>query len=231
MIMYTAQQFIDGLFILIDKPKGWTSFDVIAKIRGPLQRFTGDRKLKIGHTGTLDPMATGLLLIATGKFTKKINELQDLDKEYTGSIRLGGITPSFDAETPVTQTFPYDQITIEQIKTEAQQFSGTIAQMPPIYSSIKIDGERAYKKAREGEEVIMKLRQVTIYNFELLSIEIPEIKFKVHCSKGTYIRSIAHDLGQELGCGGYLTELTRTKVGSYELEQATSIEAFLATLI
>ena len=228
--MYAPQQFIDGVYLLINKPKGWTSFDVIAKIRGPLQRFTSNRKLKIGHTGTLDPMATGLLVIATGKFTKTINELQELDKEYSGTIMLGSITPSYDAETPVSKTFDISGITEEAIRAAVINLTGEIQQVPPVYSSIKVDGMRSYKKAREGEEVILKARTLTIYKFEIIEIKIPEIKFRIASSKGTYIRSIAHDLGQALGCGGYLTELTRWKVGQFDLAYATTIEEFLQTI-
>lgn len=228
--MYSPQQFIDGVYLLMDKPKGWTSFDVIAKIRGPLQRFTSNKKLKIGHTGTLDPMATGLLVIATGKFTKTINALQELDKTYNGTITLGGITPSYDAETPVSKTFDTSGITEKIIREAAKKFIGEISQVPPAYSSIKVDGLRSYKKAREGEEVILKPRTLSIYEFEILSIQIPEIAFRISASKGTYIRSIAHDLGQALGCGGYLSELRRTKVGQFDIEQAQTIETFLQSL-
>lgn len=228
--MYSPQQFIDGVYLLINKPKGWTSFDVIAKIRGPLQRFTSSRKLKIGHTGTLDPMATGLLVIATGKFTKTMNALQELDKEYTGTIMLGGITPSYDAETPVSKTFDISNISEDAIRKATSALTGEIQQIPPAYSSIKVDGLRSYKKAREGEEVILKARTLTIYEFEILEMQIPEIKFRIASSKGTYIRSIAHDLGQALGCGGHLTELTRTRVGQFDLKYANTIEEFLQSI-
>jgi len=227
MMMYTAEQFIEGQLVLINKPKTWTSFDVIAKLRGPLRKFCNDKNLKLGHAGTLDPMATGLLVIATGRFTKKISTLQDLDKTYTGTIRLGGVTPSYDADTPVTIVADPVSITAEDILSASKQFIGVIEQIPPQYSSIKTDGERAYKKAREGETVIMKSRQVRIDTFDITSINIPDISFSIACSKGTYIRSIAHDIGQILGCGGYLVELTRTRIGDYSLDDALTIEAFL----
>jgi tRNA pseudouridine55 synthase len=228
--MYTAKQFIEGTYLLIDKPMQWTSFDVIGKIRGPLQRFCNQKKLKVGHAGTLDPLATGLLIIVTGSFTKKAEELQTLDKEYTGTITLGGITPSYDAETEITQTFSLENITEEKIIAAKEKFTGTIEQVPPIYSSVKVDGRRAYSYARAGEELVIKSRNITIYSFEITGIELPQVHFKVRCSKGTYIRSLAHDLGKELGCGGYLSSLRRTRVGHFKIEDAISIEQFMESI-
>ncbi len=225
--MYTAGQFIEGTFLLIDKPIHWTSFDVIGKIRGPLQRYCNTKKLKVGHAGTLDPLATGLLIVVTGKFTKKAEELQTLDKEYTGTITLGGVTPSYDAETEITETFSLENITEEKILAAKEKFTGILEQIPPIYSSVKVEGRRAYSYARAGESLVIKARTVTIYNFEITEITLPHIHFKVSCSKGTYIRSLAHDLGKYLGCGGYLSALRRTRVGHFNIDNAISIESFL----
>jgi tRNA pseudouridine55 synthase len=229
-MVFSPQQFIEGTYLLIDKFKGWTSFDVIAKIRNPIQKVCTNRKLKIGHAGTLDPMATGLLLIATGPFTKKMSELQNLDKEYTGTIKLGANTASYDAETPIIHRFDISLVTDEKIVSAAKIFSGEMAQIPPSYSSISVAGVRAYKKAREGEIFQLQPRTVHVYEFELTQINIPEINFRIRCSKGTYIRSIAHDLGKKLGCGGYLTELRRTKIGEYKIENAYTIDNFLKTI-
>ena len=185
---------------------------------------------QVGHAGTLDPLATGLLIIVTGSFTKKAEELQTLDKEYTGTITLGGITPSYDAETEITETFSLENITEEKIIAAKEKFTGTIEQVPPIYSSVKVDGRRAYSYARAGEELIIKSRNITIYSFEITSIELPLVHFKVSCSKGTYIRSLAHDLGKELGCGGYLSSLRRTRVGHFKIEDAISIDQFMESI-
>ena len=228
--MYTAKQFIEGTYLLIDKPMQWTSFDVIGKIRGPLQKYCNQKKLKVGHAGTLDPLATGLLIIVTGNFTKKAEELQTLDKEYTGTITLGGITPSYDAETEITETFSLENITEEKILAAKEKFTGTIEQVPPIYSSVKVDGRRAYSYARAGETLVIKSRNITIYSFEITGIELPHVHFKVSCSKGTYIRSLAHDLGKELGCGGYLSSLRRTRVGHFNIEDAVSIDQFMESI-
>jgi len=228
--MYTAKQFMEGTYLLIDKPIQWTSFDVIGKIRGPIQKFCNLKKLKVGHAGTLDPLATGLLIIVTGSFTKKAEELQTLDKEYTGTITLGGITPSYDAETEITETFSLENITEEKIIAAKQKFTGVIEQVPPIYSSVKVDGRRAYSYARAGETLVIKSRNITIYSFEITEITLPLVHFKVSCSKGTYIRSLAHDLGKELGCGGYLSSLRRTRVGHFNIENAITIESFLESI-
>ncbi len=228
-----ASDFRAGELILVDKPMGWTSFDVVNKLRYRLKYITGVKRFKVGHAGTLDPLATGLLLICTGKFTKRIHELQGLSKEYTGTIQLGATTPSYDKETEVDQTFPTDHITMELIQKTKEQFIGAIQQMPPIYSAIKIDGERAYKNARAGKEIEMKARPVTIHDFELLNFQENAVDFRVTVSKGTYIRSLAYDFGKAVGSGGYLAKLVRTKVAHYNLEAAWNLEElmkFLKTL-
>lgn len=228
--MYTVEEFQTGKILLIDKPLTWTSHDVVARLRGPLKRFCSDKKFKIGHAGTLDPLATGLLIVLTGKATKLTESLQGLDKEYTGTITLGAITPSYDAETAVTESFPTNYITAEAIHEMAKKFEGPQEQIPPIYSSVKVDGMRAYNYARNGEELIIKSRNITLFKFEITAINMPEVNFKVHCSKGTYIRSLAHDFGKALGCGGYLTALCRTSVGHYNLKDATTIDAVLSAI-
>jgi len=228
--MFTAEAFQEGQILLINKPLQWTSHDVVARLRGPLKHYCANKKFKIGHAGTLDPLATGLLLVLTGKATKLAEKLQGLEKEYTGTITLGATTPSFDAETAVTETLPTAHISAADIQAMAKQFEGNQDQNPPIYSAVKVDGIRAYDYARGGNELIMKSRNITLFSFEITSIRMPEVDFKVHCSKGTYIRSLAHDFGKALGCGGYLTALCRTAVGSYRIEDATTIDAVLSGL-
>jgi len=219
-----------GTTLLVDKPQNWTSFDVVNKIRYKIKHRLGVKKIKVGHAGTLDPMATGLLIICTGKFTKKLAEFQGLPKEYTGEITLGATTPSFDAETEIDATFPTDHITNEAIETARQSFLGDLAQLPPMFSAIKVDGQPLYKKARKGIKVEVKPRPVTIYEFEITSIDLPKIRFRVKCSKGTYIRSLAYDFGKALNSGAYLTELTRTEIGAYKLENAWNLEEFIAMM-
>lgn len=216
----------EGSMLLVDKPSSWTSFDVVNKIRYAL-KLPG-RKMKVGHAGTLDPLATGLLILCTGKFTKKISELQGLDKRYTGTIRLGATTPSYDAETPVDQTWDTSALTEEQIRAAAQSFVGTIEQIPPQHSAIKIDGIRAYESARAGNNVRMRSRSVEIKSFDISRIEGDDIHFDVHCSKGTYIRSLAFDLGRKLDNGGYLAALRRTSIGSYTVDDAWTIDDLVA---
>ncbi|WP_439882442.1 tRNA pseudouridine(55) synthase TruB [Pontibacter sp. MBLB2868] len=210
--------FAAGEILLIDKPLDWTSFDVVKKVRNTI------RVKKVGHAGTLDPLATGLLILCTGKFTKRIDEIQGQEKEYTGSIRLGEITPSYDRETEVTETCDISHLSEEEVKAAAQTFVGTIEQVPPIYSAVMVDGKRAYDLARKGKSAELKPRTITIKAFDITSIEGPEIHFKVICTKGTYIRSLAHDLGQKLGCGAHLSSLVRTRIGEYKLEDALTIE-------
>ncbi len=224
---FPAQKFLNGTRLLVDKPLTWTSFDVVNKIRFGLKHRLGIRKIKVGHAGTLDPMATGLLIICTGKFTKKLTEYQGLGKEYTGTITLGATTPSFDQETEPDATFPFDHITPEQIEEARQQFLGELEQLPPMYSAIKVDGQPLYKKARKGEMVEVKARPVVIEEFEITHISLPHIEFRVKCSKGTYIRSLAHDFGKALNNGAYLSALRRTKIGHFDIENAWNLEALM----
>ncbi|MDX5437428.1 MAG: tRNA pseudouridine(55) synthase TruB [Pontibacter sp.] len=210
--------FATGEILLINKPLDWTSFDVVKKVRNTI------RVKKVGHAGTLDPLATGLLILCTGKFTKRIDEIQGQEKEYTGIIRLGETTPSYDRETDVTETRDITHLTAADIQAAAQTFVGTIEQVPPIYSAVQVDGKRAYDLARKGKEVELKSRTITINAFDITDINGAEVEFKVICSKGTYIRSLAHDLGQKLGVGGHLSKLERTRIGEYKLEDALTIE-------
>lgn len=212
--------FLAGATLLVDKPLEWTSFDVVNKIRYALRKTLDVKKIKVGHAGTLDPLATGLLIICTGKSTKTIDSIQALYKEYTGTIKLGATTPSYDAETEEDATFSLDGLTEDKIKANCQQFIGPIAQFPPIFSAIKVDGQPLYKKARKGEKVEVKARNITIHDFDLTRIELPEVDFRVKCSKGTYIRSLAHDFGKTLNNGGYLKALRRTKIGEYSVDNA-----------
>jgi tRNA pseudouridine55 synthase len=223
--------FEQGEVILVNKPLTWTSFDVVGKMRSIIRQRTGLRKIKIGHAGTLDPLASGLLILCTGKFTKRIHEYQGLEKEYTGTFRLGATTPSFDMETAVDQTFPISVLSdgdsktgYEKIHDAAKSFITTFDQVPPQFSAIKVAGERAYKSARQEINVEIKARQVTISAFEITRIELPDLDFRVICSKGTYIRSLARDFGLSLGCGAHLTALCRTRIGSYHLRDAFELE-------
>lgn len=208
-----------GEILLIDKPLRWTSFDVVGKIRNSIKPL----KIKVGHAGTLDPLATGLLVLCTGKKTKTIDQLQAQEKEYTGTIYLGATTPSYDLETEIDQEFDISNITAEQIQEVSQQFIGEIQQYPPSHSAIKIGGERLYEKARRGEEVERRPRTVVINSFEITDISLPLISFKVICSKGTYIRSLAHDLGQALHNGAYLHSLRRTRSGDFLVQDAYGV--------
>ena len=225
-----VDDFKEGQVLLIDKPLNWTSFQVVNKLRWAIRRKFDLKKIKVGHAGTLDPLATGLLVICTGKKTKSISEYQAESKEYTGRIRLGETTPSYDLETEVDKSWPVDHITPELIEEAARHFTGSIEQTPPIFSAVKQDGVRLYEKARKGEEVEIKKRMVHILAFEITSIEMPDIEFRVACSKGTYIRSLAHDFGQKLQSGAHLTELRRTRSGAFDVEQAETIEGFLERL-
>ncbi len=218
--MNTENSFEEGRVLLIDKPRDWTSFDVVRKIRSLI------RIKKVGHAGTLDPLATGLLIICTGKFTKKINEYMAREKEYTGTFTLGATTPTYDLESIPENKKSIDHLTSEQIKAATTEFIGIISQIPPIHSAIKQGGVRVYELAREGKEVKMEPRNVTILAFEITGINLPVVGFRVVCSTGTYIRSLAFDFGNKLGCGAYLSSLCRTRIGEYQLEKADSIEAF-----
>ena len=216
----------DGQFILIDKPKTWTSFDVVAKLRNHLKQVTGE-KMKVGHAGTLDPLATGLLILATGKFTKKIEEVQGQDKVYEGIIEIGKTTPSYDLETEFDSEADFSSVTQADIEEAITKLTGEIEQFPPAHSAVKVDGVRAYKKARKNEEVKMRLRQVTVHSFKLLKGKLPEVHFQIACSKGTYIRSMANDFGKILGVGAYLKELRRTQIGDFNVSDALTVESFL----
>ncbi len=223
-----SRSIMDGTCLLVDKPQGWTSFDVVNKIRSAIKHSLGLKNIKVGHAGTLDPMATGLLIICTSKWTKKLAEYQGLSKEYTGTITLGATTPSYDAETEPDGIFPTDHITEEQLEQARQGFIGQIEQMPPMFSAIKVDGQPLYKKARQGIMVEIAPRPVTIYEFEMTKVELPTIDFRVKCSKGTYIRSLAFDLGKALNSGGYLSSLCRTRIGEFDLKDAWDLEALVA---
>lgn len=222
----TKEDFLDGKVLLFDKPLHKTSFNIVSDVRYLIKKKFDVRKIKVGHAGTLDPLATGMLIICTGKFTKQINEYQGQEKEYTGIIRLGATTPSYDLETEVDETFPTEHITEELIKETTAQFTGEILQSPPIFSALKKDGEPLYKKARRGEEVDVPKRLVTISSFEIERIEMPDVYFRVTCSKGTYIRSLAYDFGKALHSGGHLTALRRTRIGEFKVENAISIDDF-----
>jgi len=225
-IFKNINEFAEGQLLLVNKPYNWTSFDVVGKIRNSFKPL----KLKVGHAGTLDPLATGLLIICTGKMTKQIDTFQAQEKEYTGTMILGETTPSYDMETEADQKFDISHITEEQIKAACTQFIGEIGQYPPAHSAIKIDGERLYEKARRGEEVELRLRMVTITEFEITDITLPEISFRVVCSKGTYIRSLAHDFGKALNNGAYLSRLRRTKSGDYNVDDAWEVMELVGTI-
>ncbi len=229
--MTTVEDFLNGQVLLIDKPLNWTSFQAVNKIKYALINKVGlPKKFKIGHAGTLDPLASGLLLICTGKFTKKISELQGQGKEYTGTFFIGATTPSYDLETEIDETFSISHIDNELIHETVKQFLGEINQKPPIYSAIKKDGVRLYEHARAGEVVEIEFRKTTIHEFEITRIALPEIDFRVVCSKGTYIRSLAFDFGKALNSGAHLTALRRTKIGDYSIENAVDVIEFEASL-
>lgn len=218
--------FINGAMLLVDKPLTWTSFDVVNKIRYALKKSLNVRKIKVGHAGTLDPLATGLLIICTGKYTKKLESYQALKKTYTGKMFIGATTPSFDKETEIDQTFPIKHIDQTLIENAKAQFTGEIKQYPPMFSAIKVDGQPLYKSARKGINVEIKPRPVSIYNFEI-NHALPELEFAVECSKGTYIRSLAYDFGKALRSGAYLTSLCRSQIGEHKLEDAWNLESLI----
>ena len=220
----TAEELQSGHLFLLDKPLDWTSFQAVNKLKYKLKREFKElpKKFKIGHAGTLDPRATGLLIVCTGKFTKKIPEIQDAPKEYWTEIKIGVQTESYDTEKPEILHQDYSHITEEQIHQALEKFRGEIDQKPPVFSALKIDGKRAYDLARAGEEVEMKSRKTTIHYINDIKIDLPLVSFTVGCSKGTYIRSLSHDIGQELEVGAYLTQLRRTKIGDYSVENATA---------
>ena len=212
--------FLEGRVLLIDKPLRWTSFDVVGKIRNLI------RIKKVGHAGTLDPLATGLLIVCTGKYTKRINEYMAKEKEYTGTITLGATTPTYDLESEPENFKSTDGLTEDAIRAATIQFTGEILQVPPMHSAIKVDGKRVYELARQGKEIKLEPRKLTVYEFAITAIELPVVHFRVVCSTGTYIRSLAYDFGQALGCGGYLSSLRRTRIGEFRVEDAVTMDAF-----
>ena len=222
----TAEDFLDGQILLINKPLGWTSFDVVRKIKNLIRTKYSLKKIKVGHAGTLDPLATGLLIVCTGKFTKRISELQGQAKIYTGDITLGGTTPSYDLETEVDATFETSHISEELIKKTTSQFTGKIDQKPPIFSALKRGGERLYEKARRGESIEIEARKVSVHAFDITKIEMPKVSFEIKCGKGTYIRSIAYDFGLALNSGAHLSKLCRTAIGDYQLADALDVSNF-----
>lgn len=215
-----------GALLLIDKPEDWTSFDVVNFIRIQIKRNLGIARIKVGHAGTLDPLATGLLLVCTGKMTRQIQQLQDQDKEYTGTIRLGITTPSYDLETAPDSEQSWQHITQDDIRAQLSSFTGIIQQVPPAFSAIKIDGKRAFEMARRNRSLALLPREVNIISFEITGFNLPDLCFRVRCSKGTYIRSLAHDFGQALGTGGVLTALRRTAIGQHLVDEAISPHDF-----
>ncbi len=223
---YTSESFQEGQILLLDKPLGWTSFQVVNKVRWLIRKQFNLKKIKVGHAGTLDPLASGLLIICTGKFTKQIDTYQGQEKEYTGTFTFGATTPSFDLETEIDQTFDISDLTEEKIIATTHQFFGEIQQQPPVFSALKKDGKRLYEFARSGEEVEVAFRTVHISEFEIMSIKLPEVDFRVQCSKGTYIRSLAQDFGKAQNNGAHLSALRRTKIGAFSVENAISVEGF-----
>lgn len=222
--------YIKGETLLFDKPLGWTSFDVVKKVRWQLCRHLGVKKLKVGHAGTLDPLATGMLILCTGKATKSIERIQGQMKEYEATIRFGATTASYDAEQPEENICDISHLTEEKILDGISHFIGKVEQFPPVFSAVKVKGKRAFKSARKGQEVEIPSRSIWVESFELLSYEAPEAKVRIQCGKGTYIRSLAHDLGQDIGTGGYLTALRRTAIGDFRVEDAWQIEDFIQDL-
>ena len=230
--MKTAEDYLNGQILLIDKPLNWSSFQAVNKLKWALiTKLNLPKKFKIGHAGTLDPLATGLLLVCTGKFTKRITELQGQAKEYTGTFYIGATTPSYDLETEIDHTFPTEHIDSALIHETIKQFLGEIDQKPPIYSAIKKDGIRLYEHARAGEKIEIASRKTTIHEFEITRIALPEIDFRVVCSKGTYIRSLAFDFGRAMQSGSHLTALRRTKIGDYDVKNGLDVIAFEESLV
>lgn len=224
------ERFIQGCVLPVNKPYQWTSFDVVNKIRHVLKQYTGQKRLKVGHAGTLDPLATGLLIVCTGKSTRNIAEFQLQEKEYTGVMKMGATTPSYDLETAVDHRYDISGLSPEALQEATRQFTGEIEQSAPVHSAVKIGGERSYEKARRGEEVPVKIRRVRIPEFILTHIGLPDINFRVVCSKGTYIRSLVHDFGRSLNNGAHLTVLTRTRSGPFGLDQAWELPELAAQI-
>jgi len=224
--LFTAEEFKEGQILLFDKPLGWTSFQLVNKVRWLIRKSCGIKKIKVGHAGTLDPLASGLLIICTGKFTKRIEEFQGQEKEYTGTFTLGGTTPSYDLETEIDQTFETSHISEAAIHDITKEFLGEISQFPPVFSALKKDGKRLYEYARNGEDVEIPSRKVTISTFEITNIEMPNVDFRVTCSKGTYIRSLAYDFGKALNSGAHLSALRRTKIGTFNVVDSLDLDSF-----
>tara|TARA_B100001564_G_C20428175_1_gene573313 strand:+ start:22 stop:732 length:711 start_codon:yes stop_codon:yes gene_type:complete len=225
-MVYSKQKFLEGSIILVKKPLKWTSFQVVNKIRWLIKNHFNIKKIKVGHAGTLDPLAEGLLIICTGQLTKRITEFQNLNKSYTGVFHIGATRPSFDLETDIDSSSCIKHLKVEDILKSKDQFIGNIQQTPPIFSAVKIKGKKLYQYARAGEKINPKKRNISIFKFNILKIDLPKVFFEIECSKGTYIRSIANDFGKQLKVGAYLENLTRTNVGSYCLEKAISIDDF-----
>ncbi|MBN2772608.1 MAG: tRNA pseudouridine(55) synthase TruB [Prolixibacteraceae bacterium] len=219
--------FLKGEVLLFDKGLAWSSFDLVQKVRNSLCREMGIKKLKVGHAGTLDPLATGLMILCTGKATKQIENIQEGKKEYIATITLGATTPSHDLETEIDKFYNYDHITEANLTEVFKKFTGNIEQVPPVFSAVKVGGKRAYSYARNGEEVKLKSRKIVIESIEIVGINLPEVEIKIVCSKGTYIRSLARDIGGELNTGAYLSALRRIKIGSFSVENAITVEYFL----
>lgn len=222
--------FLEGEILLFDKELKRTSFDVVNRVRYVLCRKIGVKKMKVGHAGTLDPLATGLVILCTGKFTKRIEELQLGEKEYVATLKIGATTPSFDMETEEDSTADFSHVTKELLENAIQKYIGEIDQVPPIFSAVKFQGRRAFKYARKGENVKLSAKRIVIKDIEIESFDFPEVKLKITCGKGTYIRALARDIGEELNCGAYLTALVRTRIGNYKLEDAFKAEFFLENL-
>ena len=220
----------EGHTLIINKPLRWTSFDVVKKIRNTLRTNLQVKNIKVGHAGTLDPLADGLLIVCTGKFTKRINEFQAQEKEYTAEFTLGATTPSFDLETEINETFDYNHITEDMLITTAKSLTGEITQKPPIYSAIKQNGKRLYEHARKGKKVKIKNRMVRVSKFEILAVEMPKVHVKIICGKGTYVRSLAQTFGEKLNSGAHLSQLTRIRIGKLKLSQAIDIQDFIDSM-
>lgn len=225
-----SHHFSEGEILLFDKPYGWTSFDLVSKVRNTISKTFKIKKLKVGHAGTLDPLATGLLILCTGKATKKIDALQAEEKEYLATLKLGATTPSYDLESEENGTFPTEHLTLELIEKAIEKFTGTIEQVPPAFSAVKINGKRAYEHARKGNDPELKAKTVVITNIDVISFEVPKLILRITCSKGTYIRALARDLGEELQSGAYLTDLRRTRSGDYLVDNAWDMDDFIKQL-
>lgn len=225
-----SYDFINGEVLIFNKELNWTSFDLVSKVRNTLHKKTGVRKMKVGHAGTLDPLATGLMILCTGKATKQIETLQLQEKEYIANLRIGATTPSFDMETEEDSNKDFSHVTKELLLSVLQKFEGETEQVPPVFSAVKVKGKRAFEYARNGEELKLQPKKIVISELELISCDLPEVIIRIVCSKGTYIRSLARDIGIELNCGAYLTGLQRTRIGNYRIENAMTVNYFTEKL-